>query len=697
MNEAEFKSPLAGEELLFFRLVAREELGRLPEFRLDLMRNSRLKPLEAKQLLGKTAAVVITPHEGDKRHFHGHITQFERGGVRGPFDLYRVVLRPWLWQLSLRADNRIFQDKTVVQILEAVFHDYDSAGPVEKKFRGDFKPRPYTVQYRESDLNFVSRLMEDEGIYYYFKHDAGHHTLVLCNGPSGHEALAKPKLVWGAALKDDKYREDLILDWTQAHLLQSLKYTSTDYAAEAPTADLLRSAQRQAPYPKPNTLEVYDYPGGHDDYVMGENLGAKQKAGEERAQLEVDRYESLHCVATGLTPYRLLSVGRTFNLADHPDAGGYLVTSSVTEMEYSGYEGGGSIRDGETNYVCRFNAVPKSVAFQPEALTPIPVVRGPQTAVVVGPTGDEIHTDKYGRVKLQFHWDRLGKKNEKSSCWVRVAHPWAGKGFGMVALPRIGDEVVVDFLEGNPDRPLVTGRVYNGTNTHPYELPKHATISGIRTHSSKKGGNTNFNELRFEDEKAKEYVWFQAEKDYHLLVKNDAFESVRNDLWTDVTKNVQHQIGENLTMSVGKVAKLEIKEDTHVKLGADLNSSVVGALSLKVTDKIAIKGDQAIALSSGMSLDVKAGDSIKITATSSLNQQAAQVVIEGSLELCLKAGGSFITINSAGVTIKGATVLINSGGAAGSAQAATEASPTTPKPLDPPKENKDPLVEGGGP
>ena len=696
MNEAEFKSPLSGEQLRFYQLLAREELGRLPEFRIELLRDSQLKPLKADKLLGKASSVTINTQKGGKRYFHGRITQFERGGMHGNYDLYRVVLRPWLWTLTLRADCRIFQDKTVVEILDTIFGENEFAGPVDKKLKGSFRSRPYTVQYRESDFNFVSRLMEEEGIYYYFKHDDSQHTLVLCNGPSGHEPVPVDKLSWAAAVKADDYREDLIVDWTQAHLLQSLAYASTDYAAEAPTASLLRTAQRQAPYPKPNSLEVFDYPGRQDDYAMADNLSAKQKAAEGHAQLEVDRFESLHCVATGLTPYRLLSVGRTFTLADHPDAGSFLVTSSITEMVYGGYEGGQRIGSGSTNYSCRFNAVPKSIAFQPQALTRRPTIRGPQTALVVGPGGDEIHTDKYGRVKVQFYWDRVGKKDEKSSCWVRVAHPWAGKGFGMVALPRIGDEVVIEFLEGNPDRPMVIGRVYNGSNEHPYELPAHATISGVRTHSSKGGGADNFNELRFEDNKGNEYVWFQAEKDYHQFVKNDAFSSIRNDLWTDVTKSSQHKIGENLTLDVGKVTTVHLTGDTHTTLGADLNSAIQGAMGLKVTGSIAVKGEQSIAVSSGASLDIKSGASANLTATAALNQKALNVTIEGSVQLCIKAGSSFITLDASGVTIQGPMVKINSGGAGGSAQEAADASPASPKTPGDQKENKDPLAGDGG-
>jgi len=697
MNEAEFKSPLPNEELLFHRLLAREELGSLPEFRLDLLRRSTLKPLEAKQLLGKTAALAIQPVKGKLRHLHGHITQFERGGRRGQYDLYRIILRPWLWQLTLGADCRVFQDKTVVQILDEIFGEYGSSGRLEKKLTGSFTTRPYTVQYRESDFAFVSRLMEEEGIYYYFKHEAGQHMLVLCNSPSGHAPVEGAKLSFAPAVKGGGYREDLIDQWSMAHLLQSLKYTTTDYAAESPTTDMKAFAERSPapPYPKPNDWEVFDYPGNHDDYAMGTNIGAKQKAGKARAQLEVDRFESLHAVATGTTPYRPLGVGMSFTLADHPDEGGFLVTSSITEMSYEGYFGGDDGDESDTTrYVCRFNAVPKDVAFQPQAVTPAPYVRGPQTAVVTGPKGDEIHTDKYGRVKVQFHWDREGKKDEKSSCWLRVAHPWAGKGFGMVALPRIGDEVVVEFLEGNPDRPLITGRVYNEVNKHPYELPAQATVSGIRTHSSKDGTADNFNELRFDDKKGSEYVWMQAEKDFHRLVKNDAHDTVKNDRWSEVIKNSQSKVGENYTLDVGKIATLLIKDDTHAKLGGDLNVGLTGALNLDVKSKIAAKGASTAALSTANNVDVDAGMGMNLTAKAGLHLKGLEIVLDAGLKLSLKAGGAFITLGPEGVTIQGPIVKINSGGAAVSGKAAAKASPAAPKEPGELKKNEDPLAGG---
>lgn len=693
MDEAEFKCTLSSTDLKFRRLQSWEAQGRLPEHMLELLRLSTKTPLKPDQLLGTEASVHIKLDNNNTRYIHGVITHFERGGVVGRYDVYRITLQPWLWQLELGADCRIFQDKTVVEILDAVFAEYKSASRVDKHLQQTFAKRPYTVQYRESDYNFVTRLMEAEGINFYFKYEAGQHTLVLSDNPSGYQAVKAGKLEWATVGKGSNTREDVITQWSRAHTLQSLKYTHTDFAAETPAVDLKADASRSPPYPAPNDLEVFDYPGGHDDQAMS-GAGGQVAAGKTAAQHEVNRFESQHSVATGITPYRGLAVGTTFTFEKHGDAGGYLVASTITDFEFAGYES--SDEPTSRTYTCRFNAVPKTVDFLSERRAFTPTVNGPQTATVMGPSGDEIHTDKYGRVKLLFHWDRVGKDKkllEKSSCWVRVSHPWAGKGFGMIALPRVGDEVVVEFLEGNPDRPLVTGRVYNGTNTPAYTLPDHATVSGVRTHSSKGGAADNFNELRFEDDKGKEYVWFQAEKDFHRLVKNDAFDTVKNNVWTDITKNAQYKIGENYTFSVGKVATIDIKADTHAKLGADLNTAITGALNLKVTDKVAFQGAAAVAVTSGATMDLNAGAGMNLTAASFLSVKGINVVLEGSMQLCIKAGSSFITLDASGVTIQGPIVKINSGGAAGTAKTAAKASPTAPKEPGAQTASEDPLTK----
>jgi type VI secretion system secreted protein VgrG len=698
--EAEFRSPLDRKNLLFLRMHAREELGRLPEYRIDLLRpndDPKVKALEAKELLGKAAGVDIRlTADGSFRQINGLVTRFEKGGVRGRYDLYHVELRPWLWHLTLGADCRIFQNKSALEIITSIFDEYKSATAVEDKVSPKPAKRPFTVQYRESDYNFVSRLMEEEGIYYYFKHANEQHTLVLCNNPSGHSNVEGGMLHWSSKKSDRLKANNIITQWTRSHSLRSLKYSLTDFAAESPATSLLASAKRDAHYGEPNDLEVYDYPGGHDDMAMGTNTGTKKAEGERKAKLRVDAFESGHSVAAGITAFRPLAVGHTFKFENPPvdaDKLDYLVTSSIFEMEVGGYEADKDKKTlTATNYTCRFDAVPKAVPFRPSRAARAPLVHGPQTATVVGPSGDEIHTDKYGRVKVKFHWDRGDKKNETSSCFVRISQPWASKQFGMMALPRIGDEVVVEFLEGNPDRPLITGRVYNGTNLPPWDLPAHATVSGIKTRSSKGGAADNANELRFEDEKGKEYVWLQAEKDFHRWVKNDSFDTVNRDRWTDTDRHSQHNVTGKYAMEVGKTATLKITEDVSAKLGADFSHEVTGALGAKIDDAIAVKGAKAIALTAGAALDVDAGQTIKITGGSSVHIKGLGIVIDGGTSLTIKAGSGSVVLDGGGVSITGALVKINSGGSPGTASAAAEASPAAPVEPEEPAENKDPLA-----
>ncbi len=308
---------------------------------------------------------------------------------------------------------------------------------------------------------------------------------MLTDKPGGHEDLQDGTLRWAAKQEGDQLAVDVITHWSSAHAVASTKYVHTDYAAEKPTQDMKAEATRTPSYAKhPKDLEVFDYPGGYADISMDEQPAPKIEIGKKLAQMQVDRFESGRFVAVGVTPYRFTAAGATFTFKDHDDDdGGYLITTVEYEMTFAQHEA----KDSElkTGFACRFEAVPKATPYHPMPVATKPVIYGPQTATVVGTSGDEISTDKYGRAKLQFRWDRLGTSNEKSSCWVRISQPWAGKQFGMIALPRIGDEVVVEFLEGNPDRPLITGRVYNGDNMPPYKLPDQATVSGIKTQSSK--------------------------------------------------------------------------------------------------------------------------------------------------------------------------------------------------------------------
>lgn len=684
--EAEFVSPLGKGALLFRRMNLREELGRLPVCHVELLRPSKDPKIAAASLLGQKATVKLLLAEGAYRYFNGWVTRFELGGILGNYDMYRVQLSPWLWYLTLGQDCRIFQDKNALDIIKAVFAEYGQ-GQLDNKLSGTPHTRPYCAQYRETDFDFVSRLMEEEGMYYYFTHSDGDHKLVLCNGAGGHSAIAGSSMAWANAQTDDRYREDVVFDWNQTDTLGSLKHVRRDHDYLSPTTDTTVTATRTLPVSLQGDGEVFDYPGLYSDPGVP-NIGV----GTAQATLATDIDESTHIVASGVSRHRVVAVGSTFKLKDYPakDASSdWLISRADYEMEFGQYE---SAKDNDSaGFSVRFDAVPKSIRFQPRPVTPRPHVAGPQTATVVGASGDEIYTDEHGRIKVQFRWDRVGKHDESSSCWVRVATPWASKGYGMISLPRVGDEVVVSFLEGDPDRPLVTGSVYNGDNKTPWALPAQATVSGIKTRSSKGGEASNANELRFDDKKGSEYVWMQAEKDYHLLVKNDAKITVNNDRWSHVLKNEARQIGENLTLDIGKKATVAVKEDTHAKFSADVNLAITGLFNLDVKDAVAFKGAKSIAISSGQGTDVSVGQALNVAATSTLHMKGMGVVIDGGSELCIKAGSGFILLNSGGVTIQGAQVKINCGGAAGSANAAAEASPAAPEDPTLPDPDKDPL------
>ena len=702
--EAVFLSSEPPEDLVFRRMQGREELGRLPEYRIELARPRKKPLLKVDDFLGTKVSVKVVSADESERFFNFWVVAMEQGGVANDFDIYRMELRPWLWHLTLSADSRIFQEKDAKEIIKAVFADYTTQ-QVSDKLTATYRKRDYCVQYRETDFAFVSRLMEEEGIYYYFTHEEGQHTMVLCDSDSAHKPLPKPKLTWAPAKEDDQEADDLILKWRRVHTIQPLTFAHDDFDFSAPTTSLRKQSSRTVTHGTAQTadpLEVYDYPGGYvdpglpDAKMAAANSAAKTEAAR-LAKLRVDAWDSSADVCTALTAYRGVACGSTFTFAGHPDKQvnvDYLITTASYELDFNAYEANAA--NTSASFSARIQVVPKTVAFQPQARHAKPIVHGPQTATVVGVGGDEITTDKYGRVKLQFRWDRVGKNDEKSSCWVRVSYPWAGKQFGMIALPRVGDEVVVEFLEGNPDRPLITGRVYNADNLPPYTLPGQATVSGIKTQSSAKGSLSTANELRFDDKKDSEYVWFQAQKDMHSWVKNDSFASVLNNHWSDITKNYALKIGGTADIAIADVTKVKVDKDVSVTLGADLMMAVTGALGLEVSDAIAIKGSQAIAITSGQAMDLNVGQTLAMTATSSVSLKGMGIVIDGGPQMTIKAGAGTITLGPAGVTIDGPLVKINCGGSGGAATAAKDAAPPQPEAPPEPTKNKDPLPAADG-
>ena len=675
-------TPLREDELLLQGFSGREEISR--PFRFDLRLLSENSSISFDALVGKAATVTLLLPDGTPHHINGIISNFSQGGRSGYLTRYNATLVPWLWLLTRTSDCRIFQNMTAPEIIEKVFKDF-GFDDFKNKLQGSHETRVYCTQYRETAFDFVSRLMEHEGIFYYFEHEERKHTLVLANSPA--EFKPCPNLAgmdYEANAGRDTSRET-VTEWTVEQEVRPGKYTLVDFDFEKPTSDLTASVEGA----DERKYEIYDYPGGYKTRDHGDALAGLRAQEQDLPRLTV----------RGAGNYAALSAGYKVDLARHyrRDLNRSYALLSVEHQGDLGDSYETERAQGDFSYTNRFLCAPHPTPFRPARLAPTPVVRGTQTAIVVGPAGEEIYADKYGRVKVQFHWDRDGKYNENSSCWVRVSQNWAGKRWGAMFLPRIGQEVIVDFLEGDPDQPIVTGRVYNGGAMPPYALPDHKTMSTVKTYSSKGGGG--FNELRFEDKKGAEQIFIHAQRnqdirvrsnlyefvgnDSHRVVVCDHFEHVRRHKHLIVDENHLEKIkgdqdllvaGERTEEVQGK-RQLTVKGDKlekvegakHVNVAGDSNEKVGKKLSLNVGMELHEKVGMNYAHESGMNVHLKAGMSM---------------VIEAGMQLTLKAAGGFITIGPAGVSISGPTVLINSGGAAG---AGSGASPTSPAPPEAPE------------
>jgi type VI secretion system secreted protein VgrG len=466
---------------------------------------------------------------------------------------------PWLWFLTRTADCRIFQDKTAHEIILEVFKDEKHHGvpDYEDHCTGKYATREYCVQYRETDFNFVSRLMEEEGIYYYFEHSDGRHVLKLVDAHAAHKPLPHRATIAyfppGYQIRTD---DEYIHDWTFDQGIQPGLVTLRDYDFTKPKADLTVKNRKTEKHEHAG-YEIFDWPGEYRETDDGDHL-ARARVDELHAEFER---------AQAGCNVREIAVGGLFTLANFPRPDQnrqYLIVSADWDLLDNPYE---SSPGAAARYGARFTALPSPSdrQFRPARVTPEPKVAGPQTAVVVGPAGEEIWTDKYGRVKVQFHWDRYGKKNENSSCWIRVSSPWAGANWGAVALPRIGQEVIVDFLEGDPDQPIITGRVYNADQMPPYALPGNKTQSGMKSRSSLGGSASNFNEIRFEDKKGSEQVFVHGEKDMDTRVKNISREWIGADRHLIVTKDRNEQVGQNYYVKSGMKIVIESGMELTIK------------------------------------------------------------------------------------------------------------------------------------
>lgn len=622
---AQFLSPL-GEKLVFYAMRGREALGQPYSYEVDVL--SEDPNVELSALLGQPATVALERYEGGVRQFSGFVTHFSLIGGRGRHVQYRAVLRPWLWLLSYSRTSRIFHKKSVPKIIAQIFRERGFSDFSDSGLSGEYREWEYVVQYRESDLNFVSRLMEQEGIYYYFTHEKEKHTLVLADSPSSHQVAPEYEegIKYFVPVERERRDQEHIDGWVASKRLRSGSFSVGDFDFKKPSFFIFAQAFVKHEHPH-SDYEVFDFPG-----EVG-NTGEAER--EARIQLQEHHSEYETVEATG-NP-RGLGAGSLFPLTQFPREDQnkrYLVVDALYDVRVGEYESTSDIEDKDPEYRVRFSAIDAERQYRAPRTTRKPVVEGPQTAIVITESDQDIWTDEYGRVQLMFHWDVPA---QDKSCWVRVSQVWAGANFGAMHLPRAGQEVIVDFLEGDPDRPIVTGRVYNADNMPPWPLSKNQTKSGIRSRSTKGGTAEDYNELMFEDKKGEELVNLQAQKDLHVEVKNDETDHIAGNRTTDVDKNETTTIGEKETHHVKGMQEETVDQGIKQTVTAGIDRTVVSG-----GVKEQIMGDVSKTVVGGLTQ----------TMTGALAQTAAQgVTITTPQTVTINAVGGFSVIAPGGSKI----------------------------------------------
>lgn len=602
----QISTPFGGDKLLVRSYRGEESISGL--FHYDLELYSEDPALDMSQIVGNAATLKIQQSNGQFRYVNGIVGRFIQAGRDKRFTTYLAELHPWLWLLGMSSNCRIFQNKSALDIVKQVFSDL-SFTDFQDKTTSTPAVREYCVQYRETALEFVSRLLEEEGISYYFTHDESKHTLVLvddtnswgsCNG------LSSARYAGGGITYE---ADDAVTECSVEQTVTVGVFKADDFNFTIPATELLATTTGGE-----SKRTVYDYPG----------LYATQSDGETTATRRLASLRAGGKILAGSSLCRAFYAGAQFTLANHyrDDTNGSYVIRSVT------------LRGDQTEYSNSFEAFPADTDFRPARVTPRPVIAGTQTATVVGKAGEEIWTDQYGRVVVQFHWDQDGQNDEKSSCWIRVAQGWAGSLWGSIFIPRVGQEVVVSFLEGNPDRPLITGAVFNAQQQVPYALPDEQTKSTVKTNSSK--GGAGFNELRFEDKAGSEEVFLQAQKDMNVSILNNSSITVAGTRTLNVTGN-----------------------ETHVNK-ANFSNTTSGNFTLNVSGDYTLKVEGNLVIQAGGSVSIKSGTDFTNSAGTSLtNKSGTDMVNDAGVSLTNKAAASQTVDGGGMLTVKGGLVKIN--------------------------------------
>lgn len=649
-------TPLGKDYLVIENIEVKEKISELFEIKVRLLYDEEeddkfdVTPIKINQILGQTVSVALTQPDGNKRVFSGMVKQLLQIGRNRRFTFYDATIVPHIWKLTQNSQSRIFQQKRVPDILQEVFDGFE----IKMQLQAEYKPRNYCVQYQESDWDFASRLMEEEGIYYYFEHAEETLKLVLRdnfknpeNCPNKHEIP-----IYDEDLDPNEDWESAVKSIQMNYTLRTGKVTVWDYNFQLTKKTLDAEEKSQYSIGNNQELESYTFPTGYARKYDGiDKSGGEQPSNlndvfpdiKRTAQNRLAALDSQHKVLKGISDCCSITPGYRFQLKNHPNKE-FNVQYIVLSVEHHANQipSYTSADKDVPTYKNEFTCIPHGSGqpeFRPPLKTKKPVMHGSQTAFVVGPSGEEIFTDKYGRVKIQFHWDRTRKFDPDSSCWVRVAREIAGNKWGSMHIPRIGQEVIVDFIEGDPDQPIITGSVYNPETMPHYELPKYKTLTYFKTRTTPDDGK-GFNELRFEDKAGKEQVFMRSQLRMDVRVRGSYYKTVGGNRQEIIGVRSDNKPGGNLAITVGGNYDLHVKADQFIGIDGKLNEGIKGNV-LEVYD-------------SAQQTFVK----------SKVEINAKEITLEGSQKVTLKVGSSCVIVDMMGITIQGPMVKINSGGAA---------------------------------
>ena len=605
-RQLSIKTPLGDNVLLLTGFNGHEEMSRLFHFQLEMISDDA--NISATDIVGKRVTFTVTLKDGSPRPFNGFVTRFyacdeDREGRRS----YRAEVVPWLWFLTRTSDCRIFQEMSAPDIIEQIFGDLGFSD-FKISAQGTHPTREYCVQYRETDFNFVSRLMEEEGMYYFFEHQDGKHELVIADKPTGYIDCQENEVDFPTDY-GGRHMDDHITSWEHRYEFRTGKWAQTDYDFKNPSTSLMNNSNSVVDLPGVDKYEHYDFPGTYVSKDDGKGL----------TDVRMEEEEVEHDVVYATSQCRSFTPGGKFKIGQHrctSEEGKKFVITSVRHQasEPQAYETGPV--DG-FDYANAFTCIPDNVIFRPARTTVKPFVQGVQTAVVTGPSGEEIYVDEFGRVKVQFHWDREGNQDEKTSCWIRVSQVHAGKSFGGIDIPRMGEEVIVSFLEGDPDRPIITGRVYHAENMPPFGLPGAKKISGMKSKTYKGEG---YNEYVMDDTPGNELIREHGQYDKDSTIEHDLREHVLNDRSRDVTNNETILVGVDRTKTVGNNEVLNVGANRTRNVGGNETITVAQTRthSVGVNEAIAIGGAQAVTIGSSQTTTIASGQTVSVGAGQSV-------------------------------------------------------------------------------